>query len=118
MGLADVGGDGSPCAWRRLLFCGQIFIDGGGGFAAFGDGPDNEGLAATHVAGGEDAFTRGHKVGGGDIAALVQSEAKLLDHAVADRTEETHGEQHEIDVEGELGAGNGLEFGGGPTRTA
>ena len=36
------------------LLC-EVFVDGGGGFAAFGDGPDHERLAAAHVAGGEDA---------------------------------------------------------------
>ena len=75
------------------------------------DGPDDERLAAAHVAGGEDAVDRGHVVGGGDVAAIVEREAELLDHAVAHRAEEAHGEQDEIDVEGELGAGDGFELG-------
>ena len=43
-----------------------------GGVAAFGDGPDDEGLSAGHVSGGEDRRDAGpHVVVDEDIAALV-----------------------------------------------
>ena len=32
----------------------EVFVDLSGAFAAFADGPDYEGLAAAHIAGGED----------------------------------------------------------------
>ena len=51
------------------------------------------------------------KFGGGDVAALVEREAELVNQPILDGTEETHGQQDEIDVEGELGAGDGFEFG-------
>ena len=78
---------------ERFRFRGEITVDGGGGFASFRDGPDNEGLAAAHIAGGKDAFDGGHVVGvGGDVAAAVESDAELLDHARADGAEEAHGQ--------------------------
>src|ERR1022692_1727442 len=43
----------------------QVMVDVAGGVAAFGDGPDDQGLAAGHVAGGEDAgdgLKPGHQV--------------------------------------------------------
>ena len=57
---------------------GEVGVYGAGGFAAFGDGPDDEGLAAAHVAGGEDAWFGGLVVGGGfDVSAGVEFEAEL-----------------------------------------
>ena len=51
---------------------GEVDVYGAGGFAAFGDGPDDEGLAAAHVAGGENARLGGLVVGVGfDVAAFV-----------------------------------------------
>ena len=93
-------------------FVGKVSIDCCCGFAAFCDGPDDERLTAAHIAGSEDAVDRGHVVGvGGDVAALVESDAKLLDHAVLDGTEEAHGEKNEIDIERELGVRDGFELG-------
>ena len=43
------------------------------------------------------------------LPRLSSGEAELLDHAIADGAEEAHGEQDEIDVESELGAGLGLQ---------
>ncbi len=49
-------------------------INSGGGFAAFGDGPHHQGLAAAHVnACGKDARDRGHVIRiGGDVAACIE----------------------------------------------
>ena len=91
---------------------GEVAVNGGSGFAALGDGPDHQGLAAAHIAGGKDAIHRGHVAGvGGNVAAVVEGQAQLLDHAVADGAEEAHGQQDEIGVEGVLGAGDGFELG-------
>ena len=45
------------------------------------------------------------------LPRLSRVEAELLDHAVADGAEEAHGEEDEIDVEGELGAGLRFKLG-------
>ena len=64
----------------------EEFVDAGGGFAAFGDGPDDQRLAAAHVAGGEDSWDRAHVVRvRGDIAARVEIDAELLDHSALHR---------------------------------
>ena len=85
---------------------------GSGGFAAFGDGPDDQRLAAAHVAGGEDAGDGGHVVGvGSNVAAAVERHAQLLDGAVLRGSGEAHGEQDKVGVEGEFGAGDGREIG-------
>src|SRR6266849_7562269 len=91
----------------------QVFIDSGSGFAAFGDRPYDERLAAAHVAGGEDSGNRRHIVlVGGDVAAIVKLNSELLDHAVADGTEESHGDEDQVSVHRELGARDGLELRG------
>src|SRR5580700_12131924 len=52
----------------------QKLVDRVRGLAAFADRPDDERLAATHVAGGKDLVERGAVVvgRGGDVAALVE----------------------------------------------
>ncbi len=45
----------------------------------------------------------------GDVAAIGQLQTELLDRAGALRAEEAHGQQHEVGVQSELGAGNRLE---------
>jgi hypothetical protein len=44
----------SPFCWG-LRDCRQVFVGGFGGFAAFGDGPYDQRLSSTGVAGSEDA---------------------------------------------------------------
>ena len=76
----------------------QVFVDSGGGMAAFGDRPDYQALAAGHVAGGEDlghAGRLGVRVGL-DIAGPVQLNAELLDQLVALGAGEAHGQQNKV----------------------
>ena len=47
-------------ALRRVRGAHEVFIHATGGLAAFRDGPDNEGLAATHIARAEDSWDGGH----------------------------------------------------------
>ena len=50
----------------------EVAVDASGGVAAFGDGPDDEGLSARHVSGGEDRRdARAHLVVDEDVSALV-----------------------------------------------
>src|ERR1022692_538122 len=56
---------------RQLAGAHQVLVDVAGGVAAFGDGPDDQGLAAAHVAGGEDAGDGGHVVPAGDGGHVV-----------------------------------------------
>ena len=58
----------------------EEFVDRPGGVAAFGDGPDDQALAARHVAGGEDLGDAGPLVGVGlDVAHRVELDAELLE---------------------------------------
>ena len=88
----------------------RILIDCGGGFAAFAMAQTTSDWPRRMSPAAKTPSTRGHEVGGGDVAAIVERETELLDHAVADGAEETHGEQNEIDVESELGAGLRFEL--------
>ena len=75
----------------------QIRINSRSGFAPFGNRPDNERLAATHVACAEDARDRRHVVFiSRDIAAWIKNDTKLIEHSFANWSEETHGEKHEV----------------------
>ena len=77
----------------------EVFVHSNSGFAAFGNGPHDERLAAAHVSRGEDAGDRAHVVrAGGDVAARVKIHAKLLDHSLFYRTEKTEREKHEIET--------------------
>src|SRR5688572_30299815 len=91
---------------REAGFAHQILIDGAGGAAAFVDGPDDEGLPAAAVAGGEDAFKACGEAAvlGLEVRALVAFEAEHL----ADRllgTEEAHRQEHELRLPDLLAAG-------------
>jgi hypothetical protein len=79
---------------------------------AFADGPDHQRLAAAHVAGGEDVGARGLVVDhvGADVAALVEVDAEHLEQALVHEMDKAHGEQHELGVVIELGAGQWLEL--------
>jgi hypothetical protein len=72
-----LGSDSRVTQHRRCGFLGsKPGVDGCGGFAAFRDGPDYEGLTTAHVAGGEDAIDGGHVIRvGGDVAALVEGDS-------------------------------------------
>ena len=59
------------------------------------DGPHDERLAAPHVAGHEDALTRGPVARGGAVAALVDVHAEVLEDGVL-RVQEAHGQQHQL----------------------
>ena len=82
------------------------------GLTALADRPHHQRLAAPHVAGGEDLRVRGLiLVGVGlHVAARIELEPERLDHALVHRMHEAHGEQHEIGLEVELGAGDRLEL--------
>ena len=63
---------------RQVRLAHQEQIDAAGGAAAFGNRPDDQRLAALHVAGGEHAGHAGHPVGvAPDVAALGQLDAEL-----------------------------------------
>src|SRR6476619_8129256 len=82
------------------------------GLSAFADRPDDKRLTAPHVAARKD-FVERALVGayvGGDVAALIESDAELLDHAVVNRRDEAHGEENEIGLELELRAGDRLHL--------
>src|SRR6185437_618134 len=87
-----------------LAFGSEILVHRFCGLSAFCDGPHHERLAAPHVAGCEDILDRTLEVRGRHVAPCVECEAELLDHAVTHRSEKAHGEQHKIDIHGELGA--------------
>src|SRR5690606_22850211 len=88
----------------------QVQIDAAGGLAAVGDGPDDQGLPALAVAGGEHAGDAGHEaIVDLQVAAGIALGAELVEQAGVLRVHEPHGEQHEVGVDRELGAGHALE---------
>src|SRR5580698_79372 len=69
----------------------EIFIDSGRRFAALGNGPHHERLAAPHVARGENAGNGRQVIGvGGNVAARIKIYAELFDHSVAHGPEKAH----------------------------
>src|ERR1035438_3176427 len=100
---------------RQLGGAGEEAVDALGGFAAFGDGPDHQRLAAAHIAGGEHAGDARHVIAvGGHVAARVERYAELFDHAVFHGAEETHGEQHQVGLNGEFAPADRFELGRRP----
>src|SRR5271167_2200064 len=81
----------------------QEFVDGAGALPAFANRPDHERLAAPHVAGGEQLGNRRAVVGrvGADIAARIELDTGLLDHAEPARPQEAHCQQDEIRLQRE-----------------
>src|SRR5690348_13573032 len=82
---------------RQVGVSDQPAVDGRGGRAALGDGPHDEALTAAHVAGHEHA----RHVGGplriaGHVAASGEVDAEVLEQPVALRTDESHGQQHQL----------------------
>ncbi len=43
------------------------------------------------------------------LPRAIESDAKLFNHPIANRTEETHGDQHQVSFQGEVGAGERLK---------
>src|SRR6266508_389855 len=88
----------------------QVGVHAAGRAPRLADGPDDEGLAALHVAGREDARQARHPVPvPPDIAALGELDAELLEHPGALGADESHGEERQLAGEDELGAGDLLE---------
>src|SRR3546814_20341696 len=62
-----------------------------------GDGPHDEALAAAHVTGHEHAGNARLEVGvAGDVGASVELHAKAFEQALGLRSEEAHGQEHEL----------------------
>src|SRR5262245_22429224 len=81
----------------------QVLVHALRGLTAFGDGPDDQGLAAGHVARGEDARNACHLVlVGPNIATLRELEAKLLNRARLLRAKEPQREKDKITIDLEL----------------
>src|SRR5580700_1937126 len=81
--------------------------------AALADRPDDERLAAAHVAGRENLVDRCPvALGVGlDIAAPVERELERLDHAFVHRMDEARRKQHKVGRDLEFGARDRLELG-------
>src|SRR5258706_14201544 len=94
---------------RQIGSAHEELIDAPCRLAAFGDGPDYEGLAAADVAGGEDAGDVGHVIGVDlDVAAAVFFEVQLVDGAGVLGVDEAEGEEAEVAIHFEFGAGDFL----------
>ena len=59
----------------------EVFVDFAGAFAAFADGPDDEGLSAAHITGCEDLGDIGHVVpfGGLYVASVVEFHVEFFE---------------------------------------
>ena len=92
----------------------EVFVDFSGAFAAFADGPDDEGLSAAHIAGGEDFGDIGDEgfVAGFYVASFVEFYVELFEQAVVLWVDEAHGEEGEFAGELDFAAGYFCEFGG------
>lgn len=89
----------------------EVVVNAAGGAAAFGNGPDDQGLAALHIARGKDARHAGHPVLiPPDVAAVGEPHAELAQQSVALRTYEPHRQQDQVDLYLELGPGTGLKL--------
>ena len=74
---------------------------------ALGDRPDDQRLAALHVARGEHPRHARHpRRAPPDVAALGEAHAELLEHPVALGPQEAHGQQGQVAGQGELRAGD------------
>src|SRR5580698_2903436 len=70
---------GVKAAGSSGSFCRKIPIDSGGGLSTFGNSPNDQRLAAAHVACSEDAVDGGHIIRvGSNVSAIVDGETKLL----------------------------------------
>src|SRR6266542_5052839 len=86
----------APSSARQEARPHQEFVDRAGALPAFADRPDDQRLAAPHVAGGEDRGYRGLIIErvGGDIAARVELDPGLVQHPRPARPEEPHRQQY------------------------
>jgi len=102
----------APAHWQRLrIFREQVVVNCLRRLTAFGDGPNYERLAAPHVARGEHTLNGCHVFSvRRDVAALIQLQPQLLDHAVSHRSEKSHRQQNEISFDGEFTSTDGLKF--------
>ena len=90
----------------------QVVVDRVGGVAALGDRPDDQALAAGHVAGGEDLLDARPLVRVGlDVAHRVELDAELLEHPLALGADEAHRQQDEVGGVHGLGPGDLDELG-------
>src|SRR6188768_2608867 len=98
------GGDCLARLPRQVGLAHEEFVDGVRRLAAFADGPHHERLAAAHVAGGKHLRPRGAVVElvSLHVAALIEVELQVLNHALLHRMQEAHGEQNEIRRDAEL----------------
>ncbi|ABA48089.1 hypothetical protein BURPS1710b_3715 [Burkholderia pseudomallei 1710b] len=92
---------------RQLRAAHQVRVDRARALAAFADRPDDERLAAAHVARGEHLVdrrvVRAIALGArARVAARVLRDAERLEHGRG-RLRETHREQHEVGLDLELG---------------
>src|SRR2546425_4392957 len=72
----------------------QMLIDRASGTATFGDRPDDQGLSALHVAGGEDAGHVGHPpIVAPDVPPLGETQPEVVDERPALGTHEAHGQK-------------------------
>ena len=101
---------------RQLRSAHQLQINRTGALAAFADGPDDEGLAAAHVAGGEDLVHAGFvaEVVREDVAAegLGPMPSSVTMPSCTGR--EAHGEEDEVAINGVFGASDWLRALGCP----
>ncbi len=85
----------------------QVLIDRPGCVSSLSNCPDDQTLAAGHVAGSKDFFGTGSLVGVGfDVSHSVELDAKLLEHADPFGTHEAHREQYDVRRIGLRGACN------------
>src|SRR6516165_27961 len=79
----------------------QEFVDSASALPALADRPDDERLAAPHVAGGEQLRNRGAVVDGigADITAGIELDTGLLDHAGLARPKKAHCQEDEISLQ-------------------
>src|SRR3954467_5609696 len=96
---------------RQFRIPHQILIHGMSRAAAFADGPDDEALAAAHVAGGEDAVEGCHIISVDlHVAAGVFLEAKLVNWAGVLGADEALRKQAQIAIERQLAHGEFLHL--------
>lgn len=92
---------------RELRLAHQVQVDRPGGLATFGDGPDDQRLTASEIAGSKDIRYRSLiMLVGGDVAADCHIDTELLQQTVANRSSESHSEQYEIGIKLEFGSGH------------
>ena len=86
-------------------------IDGAGGLPTFRDGPHDQRLTATKIAGSKDVFDGCLVVViCRDVATNIHFDAELFDETIADGTCETHGKKHKVGIEFVFAAGNRFKF--------